>query len=716
MHFERANILWNIVGVLTHLGSNEKRGNEDSIKLAAKYFQTATGVVGMLKEVLEAHPAAAGNLDLNLDNLSMLTNMLLGASQECYYDFSVKGGKMPADAISKLAFQVSVFFGKALSLAEGSLKDLSVPRKWISYCRLKQQMFTALAYYHLATERHAAAAYGEQVSRLTSAHRILETCKKERLDKYVPDLTEFLNASSAKVASAYALANKDNNTIYYDPVPPEAKLPQLAGHTMAKAILPDASRLTLMQDEFSKIVPFAIQKADSVYCERRGDLIRAQSKKVEENDGLARTILAELGLPASLDSMDSNASIDTLQAKITTIQNEGGVAMLKDRSKLLDEIADNDLSILHKALATLDAEELEDKNARAQYGNLAAAHGGWTRTPSHTLNAHLRQESHKFMANFEQARKSDEYIKSKFAAAAGHITKLMSLNRDALLRELPQDVEGAEKNALAQELRSRVQQLQHLATARAALLSQIRQLATEDNILTKLLAAPSRDKDLELFDKELAKFDPLIAQLNATYDTQTQLIATITEQNSAFLASRRVTSAMEQRQAILQTYESAFEAYLDLKGHLKEGAEFYSKFQDLLQKFETKCSDFAIARKVELADLVGELTSKVNSNPSPGPSAPSVSPHTSNVQIMKPVAAPQTSNHPSSIYSVPGGYGNVSPSPQQQKPPQGYYFAVPANNQAAMQQPPQGTYQLPPGFSAAPPGTAPHQYQYHPGY
>jgi programmed cell death 6-interacting protein len=722
MHFERANILWNIVGVLTHMGSLEKRTTDESIKSAAKSFQTATGVVGMLKEVLEAHPAAAANLDLTLDCLSLLTNMLYGASQECYFDLAVKGAKMPPDAISKVAFQVSIFFSKALSIAEGALKDSSVPRKWVSYCRLKQQIYAALAYYYAAQERQTSGAYGEQVSRLASAHRILEQCKKDRLDKYIPELTESLNAASVKVASAYALANKDNSTIYFEAVPAESKLPALTGHTMAKATPPEPARLVLNDDPFSKIVPFAVQKADSVYCERRGELLRAVAKQIEDHDVLARTTLADLGLPASLDSMDSTASFDTLQAKITTIQNEGGVSMLKDRSKLLDEIAENDLKLLHQSLAILDAEELEDKNARATHGSTAAGHGGWSRTPSHTLNAHLRQESHKFMANFEQARKSDEFIKSKFAAVANHITKLASLNRDTLMSELPQDAESVEKNALAHELRTRVQQVQHLAAARASLLTQMRQLATEDNILSKLLASTSRDKDQELFEKELSKFDALKEQVTATFATQSQLLRTITEQNATFLASRRVTPAMEQRQAILQTYEGAFQAYTDLKAHLREGAEFYTKFQDLLQKFYTKCSDFAVARKIELQDLVDELKAKLASTASsaqlpmssPSPSAPAASPHTSNVQIAKP--APMVVNHPSSIYSVPGGYSSASPGPQAQQPtsPAFYYAAAPTQ---PTQQPtnPTGAYQLPPGFSAQPPPGY-TSYQYHPGY
>lgn len=750
MSFERANILWNIIGVLTHIGSNEKRATEDSIKIAAKNYQTALGVMVMLKALLEAHPAAAANLDLSNDALTMTNWILTAAGQECYFDLAVKGGKMPADAVSKLAFQVSLFAGKAVSLIETSsvLKDSSVPRKWLSYLKLKQQMFHALAHYYMSQFNGANAAYGEQVGRLAIAHKLLDTCKKDRADKYIPELTDSLNALAAKITPAYAAAHKDNNTIYFEPVPSsEAKMStQLAGHVMVKTTEVEASKLTCKDDEFSKIVPFAVQKADSVYCESRGDLIRSIGKKIEENDGLGKTVLAELGLPASLDSMDGNAAVDALQAKITTLKNEGGAAMLKEKSKLLEEIAEADSQILRQALAILDAEESEDKAARSQYGSSP----DWQRTPSHTLNAHLRQEAHKFMANFEQARKSDEFIKSKFSSVSSHISKLASLNRDALLLELPSDDSTGDKSmTVAVELRQRVAQLTHLSAARSTLISQLRNLAADDNILNKLLAQASRDGDQALFDKELAKFQPLLNQINATFDTQTQLIHTITDLNQSFLASRRVTPAMEHRQQVLQTYETAFDAYVALKSHLKEGAEFYTRFQSLLDKFKTKCGDFAFARKTELEDLVEEQKSKAKAAAStpkpvaspatsaaapapagyyyisgtapimygnPQQSAPSMSPHTSNVQIAKPQqqyqAAPQhyqqhapSPNHPSSIFASPA-YGTSSPSPPQ---PQ-YYPAAGAAPQQG-----QGTHQLPAGYTVAqlPPGFS---YQSPPNY
>lgn len=356
----------------------------------------------------------------------------------------------------------------------------------------------------------------------------------------------------------------------------------------------------------------------------------------------------------------------------------------------------------------LDAEELEDKNSRSQYGSDA----GWSRTASTTLNAHLRQEAQKFMANFEQARKSDEYIKSKFAALAPHINKLALLTRDALVRELPMDAGDSPATAVAAELRQRVAQTTALSAARATLVSQLRTMAQNDNILGKLLAAPNRDGDLALFDAELNKFSGLTAQLEATFATQAQLLQAITEQNTEFLASRRVTPAMEQRQAILQTYEKAFQAYCELKDHLKEGAEFYSKFQDLLNKFKTKCGDFALARKTELQEMIEDAKQRklAASAPAPQASAPAPSPQTSNVMISRPTTG-VTSNSPSSIYSSPYGY-SASPQPQQGAAPvYGGYYAVPS---------PAG---LPPGYTAValPPGYTfqqpqqPHQ-QNPPGY
>ena len=254
LSFERANILWNIIGLLTHLGAAEKRNSDESIKLAAKHFQTANGVVTMLKKELEAHPSAAATLDLTLDTLNLLSNITNAESQECYYDLAHKGAKIPPDAISKLAFQVSVFYQKAVTLIDGSLKDSHLPRKWVNYCHLKQLLFNAIAFYHLSQERLAAGAYGEQLSRLQSAQRQLALAQKERYDKYVSELTDFLNGWTSKVNGVYASANKDNSTIYFEPIPPESKLASLTGHVMARTVDPDPQRLTLSDDPFAKIV------------------------------------------------------------------------------------------------------------------------------------------------------------------------------------------------------------------------------------------------------------------------------------------------------------------------------------------------------------------------------------------------------------------------------------------------------------------------------
>jgi len=62
------------------------------------------------------------------------------------------------------------------------------------------------------------------------------------------------------------LAEKDNDTIYHDTVPSEAKLGSLEKRVFAKAApLPESVRLSGDRDPFSRLVPFAITEKLSIY-------------------------------------------------------------------------------------------------------------------------------------------------------------------------------------------------------------------------------------------------------------------------------------------------------------------------------------------------------------------------------------------------------------------------------------------------------------------
>jgi hypothetical protein len=68
------------------------------------------------------------------------------------------------------------------------------------------------------------------------------------------------------VIKAFETAEKENDTIYHDTVPPENKIPPLEKKAMVKPTpLPEGIRLAADKDPFSKIVPFGIAEKLSIY-------------------------------------------------------------------------------------------------------------------------------------------------------------------------------------------------------------------------------------------------------------------------------------------------------------------------------------------------------------------------------------------------------------------------------------------------------------------
>jgi programmed cell death 6-interacting protein len=107
-----------------------------------------------------------------------------------------------------------------------------------------------------------------------------------------------------------------------------------------------------------------------------------------------------------------------------------------------------------------------------------------------------------------------------------------------------------------------------------------------------------------LFAQELFKYNDLSGTIKSTFTDQATLLTQIQAENDSFLKQRSSNAQLESRQKVLQQYENAYKTFVELKGHLKDGINFYTKFQEHLTKFKIKCSDFAFARKTEKSDLL----------------------------------------------------------------------------------------------------------------
>jgi programmed cell death 6-interacting protein len=212
--------------------------------------------------------------EMTLQSLEML---LLGQGQECFWQKAVKDGLKDV-SIAKLAAKVSDFYGDAGDLA---VKSNAISTDWIHHMTAKHHHFAAAAQFRQSLDCLEKRKYGEEVARLRDSLLCVNEGLKEQRWINRTVLGD-LNGLKSRVAEDLKRAEKDNDVIYLNPVPPKSELKTIERASMVLARAPsqvtDAVSMLgdngpLGQPLFSKLVPYAVHIAASIYTDRRDRLV-----------------------------------------------------------------------------------------------------------------------------------------------------------------------------------------------------------------------------------------------------------------------------------------------------------------------------------------------------------------------------------------------------------------------------------------------------------
>jgi len=654
---------------------------------------------------MERHPQP-NVFDFSPEFLNMAIHLMLAQAQECFYEKAVKDN-MKASIIAKLAAQVADYYEFTLTLVTNSALSSIVPKNWASHIQVKIAIYKANAQYRTAIAHAEADEYGSQVARLQIAFNLLEEAKKKHLKHCSSDLQGLFNSEHSVISAALQTAEKENDNIYHEPVPNESKLAPIEKKPIVKAIpLPESVHLIGEKDPFYRLVPFAITEKLSVYQERKDSLVRNEIRQIDEQNQIAIGSLSSMQLPGAIEALETPIGIPkTLQDKVNSIRQEGGIRLINELIETLNNLAREDTSILNEAIQKLDAEEKEDVEARQQFGN------SWIRTPSHTLTPQLRQESAKFLQNIEHARKSDAFVIKRFNDQQQFIAKL-SGTQEELLSLLPSSNGGGNSSSIVASLKQSLTLLDQLIAERSNLRQQLTNLSKNDDISSSLMGFQGDSE--EIFAQELKKYEAFQTRLQQSYATQVSLLERIQKENSQFVASKQSNNMNAQREQVLQQLNTAFKVYTELKSNLTEGIQFYTQFQDILKAFKRKCEDFVFARATEKQELIKDIQEHSHQ---PQQQFQSQSPQYPQQQF-QPQRSPQQYSSQSPQYNPqqfqphpPPQQFQPHPSPQQFQPhpsPQQYPPQSPQYNPQFYQPtaPPQNLQQN------VNPGRAPPSYQF----
>ncbi|PWW71946.1 BRO1-domain-containing protein, partial [Tuber magnatum] len=666
LQFERANVLYNIGSLYSQLASSSPR-TAQGLKTACNYFCAAAGVFTYLKKGVLPELRSTPPEDMDDGTLESLEMLMLAQAQECFWLKAVVDGHKDS-LVAKLAAMVSDFYDLA---GEFGKKSDSISSEWMHHLSAKHHHFAAAAQYRAACDCLERSLYGEEVARLKdSLDAVNEALREARyLNKIV---LGDLQGLKAKVAETLKGAEKDNDLLYFQAVPPASELPKIPRAPMVEPRVPkEISGATSLLSKggaygpplFSKLVPFAVHQAASIYAERRDRLINnVLADKLESLTNILHELLRSLNLPGSLQALEKPLGLPPrLMSHAEEIKQQGGVATLLRSMDDISKLKANDNAMYQETVEMLDTEAAEDERARGKHGT-----DRWHREPSSQAASELMASVQEYAGILKSADNSDGLVRVKLNECEKSL-RLLGGDTRSLQDFVPNSSRASLTPKMEREvakLRQCLNEISRLESRRRRKIESLREKAKTDDITSAILAEAARlERESPLQKLEPVHFEPLFeSRLAAKYDgentllkeeaeVQKDIISRTQEANASFVACRKVDSSLKEREQALQTLENAHSKYREILDNLNAGRKFYNDLAKLLARFRDECKDFVYQRRMEAGQFEVEITNAMQSV------------RLSQTPILQPTIQHCHHNHQSSPQQKPQ-------QAQQQKPPQ----------------------------------------------
>lgn len=442
-------------------------------------------MISHIKNVIIPDLRSSPPEDMDIMTLESIQQLLLAQAQECFWSKAVKDG-LKDGLIAKLAAKVSDFYDQA---AEYGTKSDIISTEWIHHMTAKQHHFAAAAQYRASRDCLDKNNYGEEVARLRdSLICVNEALKESRwINKIV--LAD-LNGLKSRISEDLMRAEKDNDIIYLMAVPPKSELKKLDRAGMATARVPrevsDPSS-TLGEEGiygqplFSKLVPYAVHIAASIYEERKNRLVNVSI--IDELEGLTnqlKDLLRSLNLPGSLQALEKPLGLPpSLTAHAEEIRQQDGLHRLRRSMHETSKLKANDTTIYQEGVEMLRSEAAEDERAKLKHGT-----DRWSRQPSEQAAEKLYKQVSEIDGYLKSAASSDDVVKTKLRECEKVLNVLSGSERDieeyvpsSRRAVMPPNMQHA-----AGDLRNILNEISRLDSRRKRQIERLRDKAKQDDI------------------------------------------------------------------------------------------------------------------------------------------------------------------------------------------------------------------------------------------
>ncbi|GAB1318172.1 pH-response regulator protein palA/rim20 [Madurella fahalii] len=682
LKYELMNVLYNLAALYSQLAISSNRTNTDGLKTAASFFSQAAGVLSHMKtEVLPELRMANPPDDMDEATLESLIQLLLAQSQECFWQKAVMDGYKDA-SIAKLAARVSDLYSLA---GEAAMRSEAISSAWIHHMSAKHHHFAAAAQYRAACDCLDKKKYGEEVARLTDAvlcvNEGLKECKGGYINKAVVD---DLQGLKKRVEEDLKRADKDNEKLYFQAVPPKSELKILDRANMAVARVPPqvAKPYEYFGDHaefgpalFTKLVPFSVHVAVSIYEERRDRLVNNNIiAELETMTEKLHQILSSLNLPGSLQALEKPLGLPgTLVQHADEIRQADALNRLQRGLADIEKLCASDRAVFEEGRALLAAEEEEDKKLRLKHGTQR-----WTRPesrvePSHDGGARLWNQAADIEGYFASSTSSDAVVREKFAAVKDTLAILAGPDRgimDYIPNSRKTEIPELLKPAIGR-LRGVYNDVLRLESRRRKRVESLRARSRADDVKTDILAEAARLERTypntpivpahfeEFFDKRLdSSYEAELEAVEKERTDQEKIVADIQRANREFEAQKKSIGERgnQDREKALQRLDNAYYKYKEIVSNVEVGRKFYNDLSRIVEQFRNQARHWVNERRKEARMLEDEISmptlSSLSLNPTAAPPAQSYqTPHPTSYYMQSPQPQPQLTRQ--SVHSPP---------------------------------------------------------------
>ncbi|KAK8226545.1 BRO1-like domain-containing protein [Phyllosticta paracitricarpa] len=619
IRFELANILFNLAAMYSQLATSTNRTTSDGLKLACNYFCVSAGVLSHLKTTVIPDLRTAPPEDMDTMTLESLEHLMLAQAQECFWQKAVKDGLKDA-SISKLAAKVSDLY---VASGDWGIKSNAISSEWIHHTTAKHHHFAAAAQFRAALDCLEKRKYGEEVARLRDSLNCANEALKEA--RYISKAVQAdLNGLRNRVSEDLKRAEKDNDMIYLLPVPPKSELKTLDRASMVAARVPKevSDPLSMLGDNgelgrplFSKLVPYSVHVAASIYADRRDRLVNKTVDELEDLTARIHEVLKSLNLPGSLQALEKPLGLPPgLVSHAEEIRQQGGLDRIYRSIDETEGLKESDRAVYQEGVDLLRSEAAEDERARRKYGT-----DRWTRAPSAEAAKKLYAQISEIEGYLNSAANSDGIVQGKVKENESLIRLLSGTDRDleSFVPSSRRVTMTAEVEREASKLRGCLNEVARFESRRKKKIEALKARAKQDDITPSLLSETARlERAYPMQPIEAIQFEDLFSAhleenwnpetselLSSESQLQSTLVSRLTAANAAFNAARAPSTnkSSSDREAALQKLENAYFKYKEVISNLDVGRKFYNDLAKVVGRFREDARAFAYARRAEAA-------------------------------------------------------------------------------------------------------------------